>query len=187
MGLFTSNKERKLWLYAGICWLGILSVLFLGNPLLTLLANQGVQAGLFLWGMFVVLLIILVHAFGKKSQRLDIILWLAIIAVFSMFLLRLGLPERSHLIEYSVLGVLIHAAFLERRDDYKGFWKASFQAAALTTLLGTIDELFQLFIPERVFDFNDILFNSFTALLAVGSRVLVHYIKQWISRRKTTE
>lgn len=174
---FTSDREKIRWVYALTCWLAILSLLFLGQPLLDLLSDQGIQAGLFVWGMLLVGIIITIHAFKGKLSKVDIILWLSVLLLLSMVFLRLGLPERSHLIEYSVLAVLIHSALLERRNQIPTLWNPALLAIILTIFLGILDELLQLVNPHRVFDFNDIIFNSIAAVFAIGSRVIVDFIR----------
>lgn len=175
--LFISKREKLLWLYVTTCYLAILSLLFLGQPLTELFSNQNLQAALFTFGMVLVALVILLHAFRKKSGKLTMMMWLSIIAVFSMFLLRLGLPERSHLIEYSILAILIHEALLERGKKEDSQWKAPLMAVVLTSVLGVIDESLQLVVPDRFFDINDIYFNTLAAVFAVGSRVIVDFTR----------
>lgn len=177
MTIFTSNREKRYWIYAISCWLVILSLLFLGQPLLHLLSDQGIQGGLFVWGMLIVGIIIIIHSFKGKLSKADIILWLSLLLMISMVFLRLGLPERSHLIEYSVLAVLIHSALLERRNQIPTTWSPSLLAIILTMFLGIVDELLQLVVPHRVFDFNDIIFNSIAAVFAVGLRVIVDFMR----------
>lgn len=177
MPVFTSNREKWLWVFVLACWLAILSLLFLGQPLLKILSDQGVQAALFVWGMLLVGVIVAIHAFKGKLGKVEIIFWLSALVILSMVFLRLGLSERSHLIEYSVLGVLIHSALLERQNQISTIWNPSLLAVLLTILLGIIDELLQLLAPHRIFDFNDIIFNSVAAIFAVGSRVVVNFIR----------
>lgn len=182
MNLFSSKKEKQLWLYALICWILILSMLFLGQPLLQLFSNQNIQAGFFIFGMLLVAAAIAIHAFRQNSDKLSLILWLSLLTLFSMFLLRLGLPERTHLIEYCILAILIHEALLEKQKKSKSPWKVPLLAIGLTSALGLIDETLQLLVPNRFFDIKDIIFNSFAAILAVGSRVIVDTIRRKISK-----
>lgn len=184
MTLFSSKKEKRLWQYALMCWMVILSLLFLGNPLLELLSDQNLQAGFFVFGMILVIITVILHAFRQNSKKLSIILWLSLLTLFSMFLLRLGLPERSHLIEYSILAVLIHEALLERQKKVDPRWKTALMAMALTSALGIIDETLQLMVPDRFFDINDIFFNSFAAIFAVGSSFIVDFVRRKIAKHE---
>ena len=184
MNLFSSKREKRLWLYALICWMVILSLLFLGHPLQQLFSNQNIQAGIFLLGMLLVTAITLIHALRQNSQRISVILSLSLLTLFCMFLLRLGLAERSHLIEYSILAILIHEALLEGQKKGEALWRAPLIAIGLTSTLGVIDELLQLWIPNRFFDLNDIFFNCFAAIFAVGSKVIVDFARYRIGNRK---
>ena len=184
MNLFSSKREKRLWLYALICWIMILSLLFLGQPLLKLFSDQNIPAGIFIVGMILVTLATLIHAFQRNSQKVSLILWLSFLAICSMFLLRLGLEERSHLIEYSILAILIHEALLEKQKKEDSRWTTPLIAVGLTSTLGVIDESLQLLVPHRFFDINDIIFNSFAAIFAVGSRVITDFIRQKIGNPK---
>jgi hypothetical protein len=44
-----------------------------------------------------------------------------------------------------------------------------------------LDECIQIFLPDRVFDTDDILFNGFAGLMAIGSSLVL----QWIRKKKT--
>ena len=98
-----------------------------------------------------------------------------------MFFLRLGIPERTHLIEYSVLGIFIHEALLERNKQDTRLLKTSLLAIVITVLLGVIDESLQLIIPNRVFDPVDILFNSLAAFIAIGYSSFLRLVKKFIA------
>lgn len=184
MNLFSSKREKRLWLYALICWIMILSLLFLGQPLLKLFSDQNIQAGFFIFGMILVTLATLIHAFQQNSQKLSLILWLSILTICSMFLLRLGLAERSHLIEYSILAILIHEALLEKQKKEDSRWRTPLIAIGLTSTLGVIDESLQLLVPHRFFDINDVFFNSFAAIFAVSARLIVDSVKRKITKPK---
>ncbi len=116
------------------------------------------------------------------SKRPDLTSWtlgLGLFTIYLMLFLRLGMAERSHLIEYSVLAVFIYRAVGERMKADKNRLRPALIALGLTLLLGTLDEVLQLFLPGRVFDPVDIFFNGMAALLAIGSVLLL----QWIRRR----
>ena len=49
----------------------------------------------------------------------------------------------------------------------------------MTTLVGTVDEYLQVFIPSRVFDPIDILFNFLAAVMTVAALATL----SWIRRR----
>ena len=82
-------------------------------------------------------------------------------AVFALVLLRMASPiERSHLIEYSLLAILILEALHERAAAGHPAPRPGFLAVGLASVVGVLDELIQLVIPSRVFDPVDIGFKS---------------------------
>ena len=177
MTLFTSKLEKLLWLVATLVLVVIFLTLFIGSPLLDLLSNQNIQGAIFLMGMILIAALIFYH--GLKSTSLNKMtgVYIGLIAVYLMLFLRLGLPERTHLIEYSVLAIFIYQALNERIKNSKTSIKPALLAAVIACLIGVIDELIQLFIPERVFDFEDILFNCFAVVAAIGSSVFLQWAR----------
>jgi len=178
MPLFKSSHEKRLWLYVLLVWIAIVSSLFLGYPLLKILGNQNMQALIFIICMSMIGTTIILHAFRRKKSKSDTVTTLGIVAVFLMLFLRLGLAERTHLIEYSVLTVFIHRALIVRyQEKYKGI-----QIALLSLLvsftIGVFDECVQILIPNRVFDFADFLFNGLAAGIAIGASLLWQWIRK---------
>lgn len=180
MPLFTSAREKRLWLYTLIVLLTIISTLIFGQPLVRLFASQDVRAVIFLLVMAIIGTTIIIHGLKTRPSRAEVTIWLGLAAVYIMFFLRLGMPERSHLMEYSVLAIFIHMALIERIGQESKILKPALVAIAATFIIGLLDECVQIFLPDRVFDPNDIAFNGFSGLLAIGSRMVL----QWI-RKKT--
>lgn len=93
-------------------------------------------------------------------------LWLiAIAGIYLWWTSRLWeRPEEAvHLLEYGVLGVLLHGALRRRVDNATAF----VSAALLAGLVGTIDETIQWMTPGRYWDFRDIGINSGSSALAL--------------------
>lgn len=185
MALFKSKREKQLWLLAFLVVMAIFATLFIGNPLIEALGNQQIQALLFLLGMALTAITLIAVGIGPKTARVIIVGALALVTVYVLLFLRLGLAERSHLIEYSVLAALVYSALNERFQAAKN----SFFIGALTFGfafgVGLIDELIQLFIPQRVFDPIDILFNGLVILLAILSILIMDFLKTRLNRAKT--
>ncbi|MBT8233734.1 MAG: VanZ family protein [Saprospiraceae bacterium] len=167
--LFKSKSEKRLWTWVLIIVLAIFSTLFLGQPLAQLFSNQDLQAAIFLVAMAVIGVVILLHGLKVKPRKKELIIWLGIIAVYLMFFLRLGLAERSHLIEYSVLAIFIHKALLARNKNDAKIKYPALLAFIIVFLIGCFDECLQIFIPSRVFDPVDIFFNGFVSAAALFS------------------
>jgi len=49
---------------------------------------------------------------------------------------------------------------------------------SLPIAYGVMDEGIQLFIPNRVFDSTDIIFNGFANLFAIGGNVVLEYSRR---------
>ena len=96
-----------------------------------------------------------------------------------MVLMRLGMPERSHLIEYSILALFVYRTLLERFLQEGPSVITAWWTWCITLALGVLDEILQIWVTDRVFDTEDIVFNGSAALMAVVSILVL----QWIRRR----
>ncbi|MGI9530186.1 VanZ family protein [Lutimonas sp.] len=178
MGLFHSNKEKHLWFLALLVVAVIFSSLFLGLPFLELLANQNIQAALFVAGMLLTAILIIYDGTRNKAGNKLFGVYLGLVAVYLMLFLRLGLAERSHLIEYSVLAIFVFRALTERYKNNSKPLKSALLAFLITCIIGGIDEMLQLFLPNRVFDTEDIIFNCFAALAAISSSLFLRWARK---------
>jgi len=183
MSLFTSSREKYLWFWVLLVLATIISTLFIGRPFTNLLRDQNIQAVIFVLGMILVGVTTIVHALKTKPGKIEIAILLGIITVYTMFFFRLGAPERSHLIEYSVLAIFIHKALIERVKYGRQIYKPALLAILATVLIGVFDESIQLFLPNRVFDVNDIVFNGFAGLMAIGSTLILNWIHKKIKKK----
>jgi len=182
MTLFTSNREKRLWFWVIVVIVAIFSTLFLGQPLIELFSSQDLRAIIFVLVMLLVGTTILIHAIKTKPSRIELTIWFGLLAVYTMFILRLGMPERSHLMEYSVLAIFIHKAILERKSQGKQIPAPALIALVSTFLIGVLDECIQILLPNRYFDPEDIIFNGMAAVMAIGSSVVLN----WVRKRKNT-
>ncbi len=128
-------------------------------------------------------MILLLIGLSNPPEGTEITIWLGLLAVYLMVFLRMGLTERSHLIEYSVLAIFIHKALIERTKGNKVLVSA-FIAWIATLATGVLDECIQIFLPDRVFDPVDILFNGLAGFMAIGSSVLLQWIRKKVKKRK---
>ena len=181
MPLFKSSQEKRYWLFASLVLIAILSTLTLGQPLQRLLIDQNIQAAIFMLGMLLTGVVIVIHGLKVQPSKTEIIFWIGLIAVYLMLFLRLGIPERSHLIEYSVLSIFIHKALIERLSSNSQFFKPALMAFIITCLIGIFDEAIQYFLPQRVFDWEDILFNTLAAFMAIGGSLILQWAKRKFS------
>ena len=182
MSIFTSTHEKRLWLGVFVVTATIYSTLFISQPLAKLLSDQNVHAAFFLLGMFLVGAAVVVHALKTKPSNIELSVLLGIIALYVMFFLRLGLPERSHLIEYSVLAIFIHKALVERAIQGKKIPRPALYALIIAFSIGLLDECIQIFLPNRVFDINDIYFNGIAVTMAIGSTLVLSWLRKRFKR-----
>ena len=184
MTLFASPKEKALWFSALVVAITIFSTLFVGQPFERLLRDQNTQAILFLSGMLLVGVVIMMHGLRKKSNKIQITIMVGLAAVYVMFFFRLGAPERSHLIEYSVLSIFVYSALIERVGHGNQKLLQALVAFSISFAIGVIDEFIQLFIPSRVFDTQDIFFNGMVSAMAIGSTMVLTWIRKRIDQKR---
>lgn len=178
MTIFTSQREKRLWLYALIVAAAILSTLTFGRPLREMLVDQNVQAVFFLLGMVLTAATIIVYGLKLQPGKAELTVWLGLATVYIMLVFRLGAPERSHLIEYSVLAIFIHQPLIERLSIKHHFLIPALLAFLITTAIGVIDESVQLFLPDRVFSGEDIFFNGSAAFMAITTSLILRWLRK---------
>ncbi|KAA3662183.1 MAG: VanZ family protein [Chloroflexi bacterium] len=182
MSLFTSNRERLLWFCVLAVMVAIYSTLGLAGRLAEVLRERDLVEALFAFGFLLVLVTILGSAMKRRPGRREIWVTIGVTAVYGMLLLRVFLSpqERTHLIEYGVVAVLIYHALIERRRNGRNVPTPALLAVLLTVLLGWLDEGIQAFLPNRTYDVRDIAFNVLAGLMAVvASQALA-----WARRRR---
>ncbi|MDH3530643.1 MAG: VanZ family protein, partial [Acidobacteriota bacterium] len=166
--LFSSDRERRLWFWTLLVVAAIYSTLGLASTLAgaipDILAAFGFVAGMLLVGATV-----LTQGLKTKPRGLEIAVGLGIAVVYLMVFLRIAIPERSHLIEYGVVAVFVYEAITERKGNGRRVYLPALLAIFLTTFIGALDEGIQFFLPSRVFDPRDILFNGLAAMMAVAA------------------
>lgn len=175
-GTSYKRSEKVYWILAGLTYLLILSTIFLMDFLSS--RPQGQQAVVFLLGMLLVGGSVLFHILPSSPRRIFVLIAVGILALLLMLTLRLSLAERSHLIEYGVLAVFVHRAFLLRYETSSKF-RSALHAFTLCFVLGAVDELIQHWMPQRHFDPVDIAFNSMAILLPI----LGHWIFEKLFHR----
>jgi VanZ family protein len=99
-------------------------------------------------------------------------------------LFRVTIPERSHLVEYGVVAVFIYEALTERASQGRRVPLPALLAVVATSLVGALDECIQAFLPSRVFDPIDILFNVLAGVMAVVASAALSWARRWARRHK---
>lgn len=184
----SSAREKRLWTWSLAVIVAIYATLGLASMLADVLNNRGAagqiaSAVAFLTAMAFVGLTVLTQGLKARPRGVEIGIGLGIAVVYFMVFFRLMIPERSHLIEYSVLAVFVYEALTERASQGRRVPIPALLAILATSLVGVIDEFIQLFLPSRHFDWADILFNFLAGLLAVGAMVVLGWARRLAGRR----
>ncbi|NNE55823.1 MAG: VanZ family protein, partial [Flavobacteriales bacterium] len=170
MALFYSRREKVLWWIIAVLTLLIYSTLGLTRSLFTFLESHGVLTIFYVLGFGLVLLAILTNGLRVRPRGLHLGLSLGVIAVLVLLCARLGLgTERTHLIEYGALGLLVYEALRERQVQGKLVWPPIVLAIIITSFIGLVDELLQIPLEDRYFDYRDIFFNFLAATLSISA------------------
>jgi len=189
MPLFSSARERRLWIWTLIVVATIYSPLGLARTLASELRDRGLISDAIWLVLIMIGAAIVIQGLKVQPRGVEIGVWSGIAAVYLMVFIRMNLPEeRSHIIEYTIVALLIHEALKERAGNGQRVVPAPAALAILiTSLIGVVDEGIQFVLPSRVFDLVDIGFNALAALMAVtASTVLTWARTRWQKRRTET-
>ncbi len=171
---FSSVRERRLWAWTLGVVVTIYSTLGLARTLAGGLRDQDLQAAVFVLAALLVVTATIAMARKIRPGGTEIGVALGVVAVYLLVFVRMTAPvERSHLIEYGVVALLVHEALKERSGRGRRVFSPAWLAIAVTALVGAIDETIQIFIPSRVFDPVDIGFNTLAAVMAVAASVVL--------------
>jgi hypothetical protein len=172
MSLFTSARERRLWLWTLAVMVAIYSTLGPARTLVDALRERNLLQVSF---ALVVLLLVGAVAWRWVKRRpgwSEIGVGLGVALAYLVMFLRMGSPEeRTHLIEYGIVAALIHQALLERVRNGRRVPVPAALTVALTALLGLLDEGIQALLPSRVFDVRDVFFNALAGFIVVVARL----------------
>ncbi len=169
--LLASDRERRLWAWTLAVVVAIYSTLGLARTLADALGDSAViGAGLFLLCCFLVLATVVTQGLRVRPGGAEIGVALGVAAAYILVFVRMAIPtERSHLIEYGVVAVLVHEALLERARHGRRVPAPAVLAVLGAGLVGVLDECIQLLLPSRVFDPLDMLFNVLGGAMAVAA------------------
>lgn len=183
--LFTSRRERRLWLWAAAVVVAIYSTLGLAGSLAEVLRERDLLPA----AVFVLMLLTVAAIVGsglkRRPGRREVWVALGVTAVYAMALVRMGgtVEERTHLMEYGIVAVFIYQALSERSGNGRRVPAPALLALAATVGLGWLDEGIQALIPDRVYDNLDVFRNSVAAAVGIAGSVVVGWVNAALDRR----
>ena len=178
--LFSSNRERRLWLWILAVMVAIYSTLSPAQEVAAALRERNLLRVSTAAFLLLVGVVIAVKWAKTRPDRREIGAALGITAVYLMTLIRLPVPEaRSHLFEYGLVAMLIYQALTERRRNGRRVPVPAALAVVATALLGWLDEGIQWLLPNRVYDLLDVGFNALAGLAAVSAILFMEWARRW--------
>ena len=185
MPLFTSDRERRLWLCALAVVVAIYSTLGLVGTLAEVLRERNLLPASLLFLLFLLVAAIVGSGLKRRPGRREVWVALSITAVYGLAVLRMsGSPEeRTHLFEYGIVAVLIYHALSERLQNGRRVRAPAALALVVTALLGWLDEGIQALLPNRVYDPFDIFVNVLSALLAIAASLAIAWARRRVGAR----
>ena len=187
MTLFTSKKERKLWILNIVVISIILSTLGVDQQIANFMRahsilNDSINFVAVLSGLGVI-----AYMIKMKSGFFEYLTFASACFVLFWMWLRIDIPEeRTHLIEYLVVSALFYRTFKERALNMSGFNFFPLKAFATAILVGVMDEVVQYFLPNRVFDIIDVGFNVIAVTMGTLFCLIIDKrdkLKQFFMRR----
>lgn len=110
----------------------------------------------------------------RRPDRAEVGVALGVAFAFWMVWIRMGdWEERTHLIEYGIVAALIHQALLERANNGRRVPMPAALTVGVTAILGLVDELIQMTLPQRVFDIRDVGFNALAGFMVIAARLAI--------------
>lgn len=162
--MFRNEKTRR-WLWVVGWTFLIYATLYIVRPICEFL-RQRVPLDLVVNGLFIGLALVMLYwvfarlRIGWRRRSLFFLL----LFLYAGALTVIEIPEeRIHLIEYGILAILIFRALCLDISEFKALGAAF----ALTTLLGWGDEGIQYLLPNRYYQTQDVLLNSFSGLMGL--------------------
>ena len=180
MALFSSKRERRLWLWTLAVLAAIYATLGLAPMLAQVLDERGWLPAAVACGLVLVGLTIVTQGLQVRPGGVEIAVGLGIAAAYLLLAARLmaGQEERTHLMEYGVVGVFVYEALAERARQGRRVPLPPLVAVLATGALGLFDEGVQAVLPSRVFDPRDLLFNVLASTTAVGACVALGWVRR---------
>ena len=174
---FSSKNERRYWVIALLVTGFIYASLFITQPQIEFLISGKIPEILFISGTLLTFISILYFAITRELNARERIVILLSLASIILFISRLAIADRTHVIEYSLLTIAIHMA-LQERNKRLPIKCVACVTIVIAFLIGISDECFQLFMQNRHFDVQDILFNTLAILIVIIANFIITRIRK---------
>ncbi|MEE8409544.1 MAG: VanZ family protein [Myxococcota bacterium] len=163
----TPRQRRVVTIAAIVWWLVILALLPFGRAIVDALRSRSLLVLCTTAGFGAVMVLLAVGgvllrraALVEPTQWLFALMMSAVVIVLVQLLPRA--EERWHVVQYGILGVLCWAAVPSDKR-----WRVAW-AVLLVGSMGWIDEGIQLLLPNRVYDWLDVMLNAGSGLAGAG-------------------
>lgn len=187
MSVFVSSRERRLWIWTAAVVVAIWATLGLARTLSDELRNRDLLDNTFFFAFVVLVVVVVIRSLRLGRGSAEIFALLVTALVYLMMFLRMASPEeRTHLLEYGVVALLIHEALIERAVHGSAVRRPALAAVVITSFIGAADECIQLAIPSRVFDPVDLAFNTLATVVAVGSSLVLKRVRAHTTNQSKT-
>lgn len=184
MSLFTSNRERRLWLWTLSLVVAIYTSLGVAGNVAGYLREHNLLAITFVMGLILAVGAVAALWLKRRPGRGEIWVALGVTAVYFMVWNRIENPaERTHLFEYGLVAVFIYQALSERVYNGRRVPAPAVIAVVVTALLGWLDEGIQAILPNRFYDIQDVGFNALAALMAIAASLALEWVRGKGSRQ----
>ena len=115
MNLFSSDRERRLWLWTMLVLVAIYTSLGFTAPLVRFLRDRNLLHVSFAALVLVLVAVFAVRWIRKRPDWSEVGIAIGVGLAFWMAFIRIENPaERTHLLEYGIVAALIHMALQER-------------------------------------------------------------------------
>lgn len=163
-----SAREQRLWIAAGVWLASIYVAIFFARPVTDFLRARGALRFTVLAAFLLAAAVVLWQTWRRRPSGRELLAAAVCGGLYVLVLSQLARhEERLHFIEYGLFAGLVEAALRERRATWSGFI-----AVVITCSAGWIDEGIQGWVPERIYDLRDVVFNTLAGILAVTSVTL---------------
>ena len=179
--MMEKGRLRKIWwtvvgLYLAVVYMTLGVARGLWDVLNEFLGGRAIGF-IYLVGIVAVLALFVYMVFKKKERSPGrYLLFLLFVSIF-FILSKLAIypVEKFHLLEYGGLSFLVYNALKTELDRYD--IRLYILGSLICVGAGVVDEVIQLALPNRVFDYRDIILNavsSVTAFMVIRFNILDH-------------